>query len=361
MTAAQLSAPPQRLLTVRREIDALLHEYCTEGTRRAAAISPAYERLWQALTSAIMAGGKRLRPYLAVLAYEGFGGREHDAFMRIAGAWELLHNSMLVHDDVIDRDYQRHGQLNVAGQLRQAYQAYPDAAKSHTHYAGGGAILAGDLLLAGAYHWIATSDFAPEQKLVATQTLQDAVFAVGGGELLDAEAAMLPLAEVDPYLIARYKTAQYSVAGPLLCGARLAGADEQTCKQLQELGELVGVAYQLVDDLLGTFGDEGKTGKPVGHDLLEGKRTALLAEAYVAGSTDDRAAIDRILAQPAITQLGADQLHQILLKTDTAARVRQRIAEHQERSLALAAKLPLQPEAKAELKWLITFALNRNA
>jgi geranylgeranyl diphosphate synthase type I len=95
--------------------------------------------------------------------------------------------------------------------------------------------------------------------------------------------------EAEVELIHTLKTASYTVRGPLLLGARLAGADEETCRALDAFSRPIGVAFQLRDDLLGTFGDPARTGKPSGGDIREGKRTGLIA-ALVAARPDARTA-----------------------------------------------------------------------
>jgi geranylgeranyl diphosphate synthase type I len=355
------SVPPIRLTRVKRAVDDALQVYCEAQTARAQHLHPDFGRLWQAITDVVGAGGKRLRPYLTMLMYEGFGGEQADAVLQIACAWELLHISMLMHDDVIDRDYVRHGQPNVAGRLREAYKAYPSARRSHTHFADGGAIMAGDALLAAGHHLVMTSNLTAAEKTLATELLGNAVFAVAGGEILDTEATIQPLAVVNAQLIAELKTAEYSIIGPMLTGATLAGAGEKTCANLRELGRLLGIAYQFADDLLDIIGDSAKTGKGVGHDLREGKRTELLKIAYAQADADDQKAVDKILAQDTITEPDAQKLKDIIMSTNAVVQLRQRIAEHKNQALQLLAQLPMQNDCKAELAWLIGYALDRES
>ncbi|HEX3568784.1 MAG TPA: polyprenyl synthetase family protein [Candidatus Saccharimonadales bacterium] len=352
---------PERLIWVRHAVNEALQVYCKTQTAQAIKIHPDFGRLWQAITDVVTAGGKRLRPYLAVLLYEGYGGTDTAAFLRIACAWELLHVSMLMHDDVIDRDYMRHGRPNVAGYLREAYKTYTYAEPSHTHFADGGAIMAGDALLAAGHHLIMTSDVSAAQKALATELLGDAVFAVAGGELLDTEAAMQSLMNVDAELIAVLKTAEYSLIGPMLTGAVLADADQATRHNLRELGRLLGIAYQYADDLLDVIGDEATTGKGVGHDVREGKRTELLKIAYTRAAPDDKASITRVLTSDHITQEDADTLRDIIMRTGAIEQLEQRIASYEQQALSLLERLSMQAACKDELRWMIGYALHRDA
>lgn len=358
-STALTSELPARMKWVKQHVDAELAAYCREGLERAQSLDSAYGRLWQAIAAVANSGGKRLRPYLAVLVYEGMGGKDRAAFLRVATAWELLHVGLLVHDDVIDRDYVRHGTLNVSGQLREAYKAYPYAQASHDHLADGAAIMAGDLLLTSAYQWIMTSSFALEQLRGVTQIMDDAVYAVVGGELLDTEATMQPLDAVDAAKVADLKTAQYSIVGPALTGALLAGASRADYERLQEFGRTFGIAYQLQDDLLGVFGKMAKTGKPVGNDLKEGKRTMLLQYAFALANETDRSVMHAILAQPSITSEDVARLQTILTKTNAAELVRSRIAQSRDQLIAMLSETTLTKQCKKELEWFVTYALDR--
>ena len=104
------------------------------------------------------------------------------------------------------------------------------------------------------------------------------MFEVIGGELIDVEAGFIMTEQFDPMTIYRYKTASYSLVGPLVSGALCAEVDETTRGILQEFGTQCGIAFQLQDDLIGMFGDEATTGKSADTDVREGKRTVLIAE-----------------------------------------------------------------------------------
>jgi geranylgeranyl diphosphate synthase type I len=107
--------------------------------------------------------------------------------------------------------------------------------------------------------------------------------------------------------VLRYKSAKYSVERPLHIGAALAGADREQLATLSGFGLPLGEAFQLRDDLLGVFGDPTVTGKPAGDDLVEGKRTVLVALALDAASPGDAAVLDGALGRP----LSADQVDEL--------------------------------------------------
>ena len=277
---------------VRARVDRLIQQWFATQISRAQPVGPEYVELWQTMLELSQAGGKRIRPYLTVLSYQAFGGKHIDALLPVAAAQELLHLSLLVHDDIIDRDYTRYGQANIAGTYRAKYTAHtPDA----EHYAQSAALLAGDLLLSGSYQLTLASQLPPERLTAIFALLGTAIFEVGGGEFLDTIAAFSAIDTVDSLHVADYKTASYSFVAPLIIGATAANADQSALATLTKLGKSLGIAYQLSDDLLGTFGDPAKTGKPSDSDIREGKRTYLLQRTFELCDSDTRARLEKLL------------------------------------------------------------------
>lgn len=258
--------------------NAYLEEFLSQELIAAQAIDQDYAQLLQTIQEYVAGGGKRIRPYMTLLAYCGYGGTDVEGALPAACAWELLHAALLVHDDIIDRDVTRHGKPNIAGVYQDIYAKLADM--SVDHYALSSALLAGDLLISGSQKIVLQSNLPAEQKVQILLYLNTALFHVGGGELLDTETALRSLTSTNPRLIAQYKTASYSFVYPLLSGAYLAGADKDQMKLLNKLGNSIGIAYQLIDDLLGVFGDEHETGKTTDGDIRERKHTMLLQETY---------------------------------------------------------------------------------
>lgn len=256
----------------KQAIDHFMLNVLSRRVAEAQKISPRYGEFWQHITTVAMTGGKRFRPYLAIVGYGGLDQK----ILPIAAAQEFVHLAMLMHDDVIDQDFIRRGHKNINGIYRESYAHQLDNARA-THYANSVGVLAGDTLLSEAYRVITTSDFNAVIQAKVTDALSRGIFEVIGGELLDIEAAFITETSYDPILIYRYKTASYSFIGPLLAGAYCRGSDAQTIKTLMNFASNLGIAFQIQDDLLGVFGDETETGKSTVTDLLEGKRTSLVA------------------------------------------------------------------------------------
>jgi geranylgeranyl diphosphate synthase, type II len=243
---------------------------------------------------------------LVAAPHAAWGAAPPAAAVEVGAAVELLHTAFVIHDDVIDGDDLRRGRLNVSGTFRAhalASGAAPEDAGGLGRTAG---ILAGDLALAAAIRAVATCG-APTDVLHRLLDLFDAALhTTAAGELADVRLSLdLATASLPESLVmAEQKTSAYSFALPLQAGALLAGAGDATVGRLGRAGRMLGVAFQLVDDVLGVFGDPSRTGKSTTSDLRTRKQTPLLAH---ASSTPEweriRTYVGRDLTDPELTEV----------------------------------------------------------
>lgn len=216
-------------------------------------------RLREAMAYSLLAGGKRLRPLLAMVACEACGGDPYAA-LPAGCALEMVHTYSLIHDDLpaMDNDDFRRGRPT-----------------NHKVYGEALAILAGDALLTLAFEVIAR-DVEPDAIAAACcLELASAAGEVGmvAGQVVDIEAETTGVKDVAHLeQIHRRKTGRLLTCG-LTMGGRIAGADENTIRRLEEYGRCVGLAFQIADDLLDVSGDPDKMGKGVQKDAGLGKLT----------------------------------------------------------------------------------------
>ena len=257
-------------------IDAALERIRTRATPLGAGFTLLADATARAAT-----GGKRFRPALVAASFAAFGDDpdRRTAVYAVAAAFELLHTEFVIHDDVIDRDTHRRGIPNVGGEFRVRGQANGADAAGAALLGDAAAILAGDLLLHEATRLIALADAdgATRERLLAL--LDDAVLVSAAGELADVEHSVAAdFADSTAILAAAHdKTAVYSFSAPLCAGALLADADPGALECLHRAGSGLGLAFQLVDDLIGAFGSSDQAGREAGGDLRESKRTPLVA------------------------------------------------------------------------------------
>jgi geranylgeranyl diphosphate synthase type II len=298
------------------QVDAVLARLFSLARKRAEPLGATYVELWDRI-EASTTGGKRFRPRMVFAAYSALGGDDFEAAAYVGAAFELLHTSLCLHDDVIDRDFTRRGAPNVAGAFRDRALAAGADATTAEHHGVSAAVIAGDLALFNAYRLIDRSGVAGEVRARLLEVMDEALFASAAGELIDIDFTLRPaVPHVDDILsMERLKTAVYSFEGPLQAGAILAGGSDETVATLGEFGREIGIAYQLVDDVLGVFGTEEETGKTTVGDLREGKRTVLIA--YAASAPDWDGYAD-LFGDPALSDEGAATLRAHLV--DSGAR-----------------------------------------
>ena len=298
-------------------------------------------------------GGKRLRGALVCWSSLAHGGRSADDVMGAAVAVELVHLSALVHDDVIDRADTRRGRPSVHARFA--------AAGGDEDFGRSVAILLGDVLLAAAPAALETCTVDPSALTRARAALVRLQVEVMAGQFLDVDAAARREADVARALtIATLKSGRYSVARPLELGALLAGFPEEDAARLLAVGDPIGVAFQLRDDLLGVFGDPTTTGKPAGADLVEGKRPLLVAETRARLSATERDVFETRFGTDDLDAPGVAALSATIETCGAREALEQRIDGLRGEARDAARTLGLGPDAVTALDGLADWAATRH-
>ena len=289
----------------------MLERFFSLAKNRATPFGTQYAHLWETL-EANTTGGKRFRPRMVFAAYEALGGEDFEAAAYVGAAFELLHTALIVHDDVIDHDFVRRGVANISGVYRDLAKAKGNSTEVSEHSGVSAAVIAGDLALFNSYRLIDKSGAADNVRARLLEVMDEALFASAAGELIDVDFSIDPaMPRVDDILtMERLKTAVYSFECPLQAGAILAGASEEIVATLGEFGREIGIAYQLVDDLLGVFGQEAETGKTTLGDLREGKRTVMIS---YATTTAEWESIAPLIGKADLTEPEAASVRQVLI------------------------------------------------
>lgn len=293
---------------------------------RALELGPAFGALADAITRAAQ-GGKRFRPALVMAAFDALrrGDVDPSAALSVAAAFELLHTAFVIHDDVIDHDTMRRGVPNVTGVFRERGRAEGADAEGAALLGEAASILAGDILLHEAFRLVAMAptDEVTRDRLLAL--VDDALLVSAAGELSDVEGAVTGVASPSDALNTAFnKTAVYSFRAPLQAGAVLAHADADAVRIVGDAGGRLGLAFQLVDDLIGAFGTAAQTGRDVGPDLRESKRTPLVA---LARERDDAERVDETLARARTGPVAVREAQLLIEATGARDRLIQVVAE----------------------------------
>ncbi|MCU1454402.1 MAG: geranylgeranyl pyrophosphate synthase [Acidimicrobiales bacterium] len=266
------STPPAELRLVADLVEVRIASLLAAESARWTALDPNLAELVDVLARFVLSGGKRLRPTFCHWGFVASGGDPDEPAVVDAGAaLELLQAFALVHDDVMDGSALRRGAPTVHRTFAAKHEdtGWRNEAR---RFGEGVAILLGDL--AHVY----ADRLLPAGPPEVAEVWDELRIELNVGQYLDLLAtAQGDTARTTARRIARYKSGKYTIERPLHLGAALAGRYREMGPVLSAYGDPLGEAFQLRDDLLGVFGDEDRTGKPVGDDLREGKPTLLLA------------------------------------------------------------------------------------
>jgi geranylgeranyl diphosphate synthase type I len=310
-----------------------------------------------------VSGGKRLRAAFCWWGHRAvddgpLGEEEHRALLRACGALELLHASALVHDDLMDASDTRRGHPSTHRAFERLHREQGWAGGG-VEYGAAAAVLLGDLLLSWSDELLRTSGLPAERVLTALRFFDLTRSEVVTGQFLDVSAQARGTADVDTAMtVLRYKSAKYSIERPLHVGAALGGATDSQIADLTRFGLPLGEAFQLRDDVLGVFGDPAATGKPAGDDLVEGKRTVLVALALDALPPEQGRRLDAALGTP-LDAAQVAELRDLISASGALAQLEQVIEHLTGTALASLERAEITETARAALVRLAEQATQR--
>ncbi len=228
------------------------------------------QSLYEPISYSMGNGGKRIRPLLTVLACQAFDPNKAEDAYTPAIAWEMFHNFTLLHDDLMDKAPIRRGKPTVPAK-----------------YGDNTAILSGDTMLIESFKIMNQTNSSSLKQIneLFTRTAQE----ICEGQMYDMEFETRNDITEDEYIeMIRLKTS-VMIGACLMTGAIMGGASDENAQLLYDFGINLGLAFQLRDDLLDTFGDPATFGKRIGGDIVCSKKTYLLIKALQLASPDDLA------------------------------------------------------------------------
>lgn len=234
------------------------------------------ESLYLPLKYILSSGGKRIRPMMLIFSCEAFGGKAEEALYASA-AVEMLHNFTLVHDDIMDNAHTRRGLETV-----------------HEKWNNNIAILSGDHLIGLAYSYLLKTKSSRLNDIIKAFT--EGIIEVCEGQSYDKEFEIRKHVTLKEYMMMISKKTGKMLETSSVIGALIGGADISQIEKVRSYAANIGQAFQIQDDLLDIVADEHELGKPIGGDLIEGKKTYLLIRAMeVVTDSRDRSKIEEII------------------------------------------------------------------
>ncbi|MGD1060748.1 MAG: polyprenyl synthetase family protein [Methanomassiliicoccales archaeon] len=266
----------------------------------------------------IGAGGKRLRPGIALLSYGAVGGDEPERFVGIAASFELIHSATLIHDDINDKGTVRRGRI-----------------AAHKKYGVQKALVAGDFMFVRSFKLGGNWD----KKVV--QIISDACTETAESEILQSAHDFDANMDAETYFkIITGKTAKLIEAAALV-GAHMAGATPKESKALGGYAMEVGLAFQIIDDVLDLNGRRKELGKPLGTDLIEGKLTLPLL--YAIEDEDYGEKISQLYAKRGKSALEVRRAIELVGRTDALDRARKVAADYSRKAASRLSSLKPSP------------------
>ena len=288
------------------------------------------ELLYAPIGYSLAGGGKRLRPMLLALAC-GIFSDDLQRAMPAAAAVEVFHNFTLLHDDIMDNAAMRRGKPSVFAKWGQNV-----------------AILSGDAMLICAYRLL--SAIPPQLLPQVLATFNTMALEVCEGQQYDMDFEHKPKVSVVEYMHMIELKTSVLLAGAVVIGATLGGASDEDCRKLRRFAIELGLAFQLQDDLLDSYGDE-RLGKAIGGDILEGKKTYLMITAMSRADEATREVLRTTYRNPGLSdEEKITTVKAIYDRLDIPRLTEQQISLRFERALAILDTLSVEPDRTKRMR-----------
>ena len=299
------------------------------------------EKLLKAVRHYPESGGKRLRPVLAMLVADAISGNT-ERVLPFACSLEIIHNFTLIHDDVMDGDMVRRG--------RPAIHALFDVPT---------AIIAGDAMFARGFEVLAMTDVPPKRMRELFTIVARTVWEIAEGQQLDIDFENSGQVTVDQYLnMIEKKTAVLFACAAKGAAIIAEGTREQEI-DMNEYARLLGLGFQIWDDVLGITADEEKLGKPVGSDIRNGKRTLIVLHALENADLERREMLLSVLGREDATDQEISEVIRTLQDLGSIEFARSMAIEYADRAKKCLECLP-ESKSRELLKSLVDFSIKRD-
>lgn len=287
--------------------------------------------LYQPIIYSMSGGGKRIRPILLLLACDAFGGNVQEA-LSAAAAVEMFHNFTLLHDDIMDNAAVRRGKPSV-----------------YARWGSNVAILSGDAMMIYAYQLLRN---VPEDKLARIMDIFTSMaLQVCEGQQYDMDFEERQKVSVVEYMRMIELKTSVLLAGSAMIGAVLGDASEEDCRKIYRYALELGLAFQLQDDLLDSYGTEEELGKKIGGDILEGKKTCLMLHAMSRADEHDREVLRYTYCDDSLSdEAKIARVKEVYDRYDIPHTINQQISLRFERALSILDTLDIDIERTDHLR-----------
>ena len=309
-----------------------------------------------------LAGGKRIRPLLCIATYNAFKEEKDDRIVFPSVGTEFLHNASLVHDDIIDKDDYRRGKPAFHFRFRNYHENYnlkKMGAQDFGHSVG---IIGGDSAFIIGLEAYFSNDFEKELNLNGIKYYEQAFVDITHGVLIEIDMVNQRGISPEDYIkMISLKTGAL-IEKSILIGANYSKVDAEYKKLLSVYGINLGIIFQIIDDILGSFGDEKITGKPTDGDIREGKKTCLIIDALNKLEDTKRDKLESLIEKREMSDTDVIKVRELLIEADATSSCRDLAnAYFQEAQRVLEVLEPVINKSEMEFYHnLLDFVVNRS-
>jgi len=299
--------------------------------------------LYEPLKYVLEGGGKRIRPMMVIFSCEAVGGKPEDA-LNASAALELLHNFTLVHDDIMDNANTRRGRETI-----------------HKKWNDNVAILSGDHLIGLAYMYLLKTRSQKLNEIVGAFT--EGIIEVCEGQSYDKEFEVRKDVTLDEYIMMISKKTAKMLETSAIVGALIGNGSDENVENIRKYAANIGLAFQILDDLLDITANESQLGKKIGGDLVEGKKTYLLLKAReVINDKEDKEKIENIITNNGLEKPNDDKIIEIKNIYEKYGVINSAQKEIEKYTLLADRHLNTLPDgaAKERLKWFSNMLMSRS-
>ncbi len=278
--------------------------------------NPFLKDYYSELKDYFLSGGKRIRPLLCIATFNAFTKNQDDKIVLPSIGVEFVHNASLIHDDIIDKDNFRRGKPAFHFRFRNYYQQYNLKKMIDVDFGNSIGIIGGDSAFFLGLESYLFNEFEKDLNLKAINYYEQAFIEIANGVLIEIDMVNQKNLTISDYIkMVSLKTGAL-IEKAVLIGANYAKVNEKFLKDLSIYATNLGIIFQIIDDILGTFGDEKVTGKPTDGDIREGKKTCLLIEAMNKLKENDKNILKKLIEKPNMTNDDVQEVKDLFLKAD---------------------------------------------
>jgi geranylgeranyl diphosphate synthase type I len=313
------------------------------------------------LSDYFLAGGKRIRPLLCIATYNAFNATKDEKIIVPSVGTEFLHNASLVHDDIIDKDDFRRGNPAFHYRFRLYHEKYALKKMIAEDFGVNMGILGGDSAFFMGLEAYLFNEFEQDVNLAAIQHYEEVFKEVCDGVLIEIDMVNKKRLTLDDYIeMVSLKTGAL-IEKSMIIGATYARVKEQYKSLISTYGINLGIIFQIIDDILGTFGDEKVTGKPIDGDIREGKKTCLLIEAYDKLNEEKRTRLTRLIEKSAMSEQDVQEVKELFQEVEVSNSCRKLAQQYYEEAKDSLLKLEkvINPSEMEFFEDLLNFVIER--